>query len=103
MLASQTKPIRPHCGTTPLAPAPHCRIDRNGTSTERTQPCLLYKKDLLVIVYVDDVGVAAPEDALLDKFVEDLKTKGFELTREGSFSEFLGIKFEEDKAAGTLQ
>ena len=73
-----------------------------GLQQSALDPCLLYKKDLLVIVYVDDVGVAAPEDALLDKFVEDLKTKGFELTREGSFSEFLGIKFEEDKAAGTI-
>jgi hypothetical protein len=51
---------------------------------------------------VDDVGVAAPSSALIDKFVTDLRNRGFELTREGSFSEFLGIKFEEDKEAGTI-
>jgi Reverse transcriptase (RNA-dependent DNA polymerase)/GAG-pre-integrase domain len=73
-----------------------------GLTQSNLDPCLLYKKDLLVIVYVDDVGVAAPRDDLLDKFVSDLKSKGFELTREGSFSEFLGIKFEVDKAAGTI-
>ena len=27
----------------------------------------------------------------------------FELTKEGSFSEFLGIKFKEDKKAGTIK
>jgi hypothetical protein len=64
--------------------------------------CLLYKENVLVIVYVDDVGVAAPTEALLDGFVEDLRARGFELTKEGSFSEFLGIKFEENKDEGTI-
>jgi hypothetical protein len=36
---------------------------------------------------------------LIDAFVDGLKAKGFELTKEGSFSEFLGIKFEEDTSA----
>jgi histone deacetylase 1/2 len=71
--------------------------------TQSTQDaCLLYKQDLLLIVYVDDVGIAAPASTLIDQFVSDLKSRGFELTKEGSFSEFLGIKFEEDKAAGTI-
>jgi hypothetical protein len=64
--------------------------------------CLLYKENVLVIIYVDDVGVAAPTEALLDGFVEDLRARGFELTKEGSFSEFLGIKFEENKDEGTI-
>lgn len=50
-----------------------------------------------MIMYVDDIGVAAPMDALLNEFVADLKSKGFELTREGSFSKFLGMKFEEER------
>ena len=32
----------------------------------------------------------------IDKFVNRLTARGFELTREGSFSEFLGIKFTKD-------
>jgi hypothetical protein len=71
--------------------------------TQSTQDqCLLYKKEMLIIIYVDDVGVAAPSSALIDEFVQELKNRGFELTREGSFSEFLGIKFEEDTEAGTI-
>ena len=73
-----------------------------GLQQSAQDPCLLYKKDLLIIVYVDDVGVAAPSPGLIDKFVSDLKSRGFKLTREGSFSEFLGIKFEEDKDAGMI-
>jgi hypothetical protein len=39
---------------------------------------------------------------LIDAFVDGLKAKGFELIKEGSFSEFLGIKFEEDTLAGSI-
>ena len=73
-----------------------------GFTQSKQDQCLLYKKDCLVIVYVDDVGVAAPNPDLIDKFVMDLKQQGFELTKEGSFSEYLGIKFEENPDDGTI-
>jgi hypothetical protein len=43
-----------------------------------------------------------PTIELINKFINGLKAKGFELMKEGSFSEFLGIKFEEDTAAGSI-
>jgi hypothetical protein len=64
--------------------------------------CLLYKKNLLVVLYCDDAGLAAPSSEIIDVFIGELEHRGFKLTREGSFSEFLGIKFSEDKAAGTI-
>jgi hypothetical protein len=73
-----------------------------GLQQSTQDPSLLYKKDLLIIVYVDDVGVAAPSSDIIDQFVADLKSHDFELTHEGSFSEFMGIKFEEDTEAGTI-
>ncbi len=36
----------------------------------------------------------------IDEFISSLETKGFTLTKEGTFSEFLGIKFTENKDAG---
>jgi hypothetical protein len=39
---------------------------------------------------------------LINEFIDGLKAKGFELTKEGIFSEFLGIKFEEDTVAGSI-
>jgi hypothetical protein len=59
-------------------------------------------KDLMIVLYVDDAGIAAPMVELIDAFVDGLKAKGFKLTEEGSFSEFLGIKFEEDTLAGSI-
>ena len=55
-----------------------------------------------MIIYVDDVGIAAPNSNLIDKFVINLKVCGFELTKEGSISKYLGIKFEESLDDGTI-
>jgi len=41
---------------------------------------------------VDDTGIAAKDPNDIDALVKALRAKGFELTQEGSFSEFLGIK-----------
>ena len=38
----------------------------------------------------------------MDEMVERLRKQGFELTREGSFSEFLGIKFEKNSEDGSI-
>jgi hypothetical protein len=64
--------------------------------------CLFYKTNLLIVLYVDDAGIAAPETKYIDEFISSLETKGFTLTKEGTFSEFLGIKFTENKDAGTI-
>lgn len=64
--------------------------------------CLFYKANLLIVLYCDDAGLAAPEWKYIDEFIAALERKGFALTKEGSFSEFLGIKFTEDKQAGTI-
>jgi hypothetical protein len=57
---------------------------------------------LLIVLYVDNAGIAAPEAKYIDEFITSLETKGFTLTKEGTFSKFLGIKFTENKDAGTI-
>jgi hypothetical protein len=64
--------------------------------------CLFYKTNLLIVLYVDDASNAAPEVKHIDEFITSLETKGFTLTKEGTFSKFLGIKFTENKDAGTI-
>jgi hypothetical protein len=59
-------------------------------------------KDLMIVLYVDDAGIVAPTVELINAFIDGLKAKEFELTKEGSFSEFLGITFEEDTSAGSI-
>jgi len=48
-----------------------------------------------MILYVDDAGIAAPKREDVDKFVEELRTEGFDLEIEGEFTEYLGIGIEE--------
>ena len=64
-------------------------------------PCLLFRKGMMVVVYVDDCGVGAADPSEIDKLIDDLRDLGFELTREGDFSEFLGIKLEK-KSDGSI-
>ena len=65
-----------------------------GLKQSAFDPCLWYGKDIMVVQYVDDCGIAAPNKERVDKFVDELRELNFELTQEESFSEFLGIKFE---------
>ena len=81
--------------------APQLWFDHSSTAFKKLglkqsafDPCLWYGKSLLIVQYVDDCGIAAPNKAIIDKFVKDLRTLGFELTQEESFAEFLGIKFD---------
>ncbi len=73
-----------------------------GLKPSQHDQCLFYRKELMIVLYVDDAGITVPMTELIDEFINGLKAKGFELTKEGSFSEFLGIKFEEDTAAGSI-
>jgi hypothetical protein len=56
--------------------------------------CLLYKKDIVIVLYVDDAGIGAKSNELIEELILGLRKKGFALTREASFSEFLGIKID---------
>ena len=55
--------------------------------------CLWYGENIMLVQYVDDCGIAAPNQQIIDEFIAKLKAKGLELTQESSFAEFLGIKF----------
>ena len=75
---------------------------KEGFKQSQFDPCLWIKKDIMLVQYVDDLGIGAKNKALVDELEAKLKSAGFELTREGSFSEFLGIKVARDDKAGTI-
>ena len=41
--------------------------------------CLFFMKDLLLVLYVNDAGITAPNQQIIDEFVQSLQSKGFEL------------------------
>ena len=57
-------------------------------------PCLYFHSDIFVIFYVDDAGIAAKNPERVREFVHAMEDKGFDITPQGSFTEYLGIKYE---------
>ena len=57
-------------------------------------PCLLYRDNLIMCLYVDDAGLAAPHRSIIDAFVQELKDLGFDLEIEDDFNSYLGIGIE---------
>jgi hypothetical protein len=64
-----------------------------GFKQSRYDPCLLFRSDCFLCLYVDDVGIAAAKESTIDELIAQLRKLGFELTKENSFTEFLGIDF----------
>ena len=64
-----------------------------GLVQSEHDPCLWYGKDIMMVQYVDDCGISAPTEERIDQFINDLHTLNYKLDKEGSFEEFLGIKF----------
>ena len=69
-------------------------LNKFGLKQSKYDPCLLMRKDLIIICYVDDLGIQAPNRKIVDTLVQQLRDEGFTLTLEGSFSEYLGIKYD---------
>ena len=65
-------------------------------------PCLMYTATIMVVVYVDDLGIAYANANDLEGLFKKLEGRSLAFTREGSFTDFLGIKFTRDIKTGTL-
>ena len=57
--------------------------------------CLFYGPGLLMVLYVDNAGIAAPTRKNVEDFVEELQEEGFDLEIEGDFMEYHGIGIED--------
>ena len=72
-----------------------------GFIQSNIDPCLLIRADMIIIVYVDDMGVAAEREELIDELISFLQSKGLELQREGKFQDYLGIIFSHSSDGST--
>lgn len=68
-----------------------------GFVQSKVDKCLYYKKNIFLILYVDDCGISYKNEEDLDEFITELQRRGFKLTKEGTFAEFLGIKYRTDE------
>ena len=63
---------------------------KRGFVQSRLDPCLFYKRGLILLIYVDDCLFFGSEGDLIDKEIQDLE-KEFNLRDEGDVGAFLGI------------
>ena len=65
-----------------------------GFTPSDYDPCLYYKRDVVMLIYIDDCLVFSPDSKLVDKTISDLRdsSKNFEIDDQGDVSDFLGIE-----------
>jgi len=73
-----------------------------GFKQSALDPCLMYKQSIMLVLYVDDVGIAYRTDDDLRELLQNLKDRSLSFTQEGTFTDFLGIKFVQDIDKGTI-
>ena len=73
-----------------------------GMKQSQYDECLWFGENIMVVQYVDDCGISAPTQQRIDEFVKGLQDLNLELTMEGTFEEFLGIKFKTN-ADGSIE
>lgn len=66
-----------------------------GLKESAIDPCLLYRENLIMVLYVDDAGICAPTRDIINAFVQELKDLDFDLDIEDDFNSYLGIGIEE--------
>ena len=75
---------------------------KQGLKQSATDSCFLYSSTIMIVLYVDDLGIAYSNKKDLEKLLQDLTNLGLEFTREGTFTDFLGIKFVKDEVKNTV-
>jgi hypothetical protein len=65
-----------------------------GFQQSKHDKCLFFKHKIMVVAYVDDCGIGSESEEQITELIDGLRGLGFNLTREGNFEEFLGIKID---------
>ena len=66
-------------------------------------PCVFYRDNLILLIYVDDVICFCPEDKPIDDFIASMQKKepqSFVLEDQGNLQDYLGIEIKEEMESG---
>ena len=69
-------------------------LQKQGLTQSKRDPCLFFGKNIIAVVYVDDILFFAKEDEHISILIERLKQSGIAIRREGSAEGFLGVDIE---------
>ena len=67
--------------------------EEDGLNFKQSQidPCLFYKENCVLLIYVDDCLLFVKDKSEAKKIMNHLKDLNFEITDEGSVSAYLGV------------
>ena len=74
-----------------------------GYNPSMSDPCMFIGHNTVLLAYVDDILMFAPEDKLIDNFVTGLKSSGLEFTLEQDVYSFLGLQVDIEPERITLK
>ena len=63
----------------------------------KNDECGFTKGNTIYLLYIDDSFLVGPNEAKLDECIKEMCNADLRLTIEGNMSEFLGIKYDNDK------
>ena len=71
-------------------------LEQRGFKESLSDPCVFMKKDMFILVYVDDCILISNSKSMLHRFVSSLKNgiECFEFTDEGPMDKYLGVEIE---------
>jgi hypothetical protein len=69
---------------------------------EGIDPCLIMSKNVICLLYVDDILFYAPKMEYIDKAIQHLREQGMDLEVEGEVAEFLGVHMNRNVTESTI-
>ncbi|KAL7546222.1 hypothetical protein ACHAWF_011445 [Thalassiosira exigua] len=73
------------------------KLQKQGLESSDLVPCLFLGKDILAIIYVDDVLLYGRSEEAIDELITNLKNDDVRLRKEGTAKGYLGLKLERDR------
>ena len=90
-------------------------LTERGFSQSQVDPCVFYRKDAILVIYVDDCLVMSENSKIVDEIVESLQTginpndstqrykNKYSLTNDGNIKNYLGVEVVKNKNDGSLE
>ena len=78
------------------------RLQDYGLTPSEHDPCLFMSRDLIVVVYVDDLLVYSRSDSSIKDFVAKMKDAQVDIRLEGTAEGFLGVDVDRQGSTTTL-
>jgi hypothetical protein len=69
-------------------------IKKVGFVQSKVDRCVFYRDKVMYVLYTDDSILAGPDEAEIDRVIEDIKQAGLNITIEGDLQDFLGINID---------